>query len=386
MIIKRLVDLVVGTNTVEVSKENTKETADFLIKEKIGFDIVEDGESFVIRVRSYDAKKLARFADRIGAVRGLPRVFKRYGKRWGIYVGAAIFCLTVVISQRLVWRIDVAGCDGEMKETVLKNLESLGFTYGTDFKKTDFDKLHNDYLRKFDDMAWISVNMKGTWANVEVKEASIPDTEDHSGVMNVVAAESGIITAIEPEFGKAVVRVGDFVSEGELLISGIITSGEDGLRFAPSDGRVFAEVRRNFSIEIPKVAYEKKYTGEEFTEKKLIFFKNCVKLSGNYRISRNEYDTIYNKERLSLFGRFPLPFFKEEVVYKEYENEERELSYSDASEEFEVRYPRLLSATLDGAKLVSVSFRESESDSSYIREYEVVCEADIAEQKAIEVK
>ena len=386
MIIKRIADYILGTYTVNVPEENRNDLSDRLIKERIGFDISDSRSDFSIKIRSYDLKKIADLSLDTGQIQGLPRIFKRYGKRWGIYIGILIVSVMLILSQRIVWRIDIKGCDDDKKDGIMLNLESLGFTYGTDFKRTDFDVLHNDYLRKFDDLAWISVNMKGTWATVEVKEAALPNERDTDGVKNVTAAESGVITRIATKSGKPIVRVGDFASKGDLLISGIITVGENGLRFAPSEGSVFAEVKRNFTIEIPKVSAVKKYTGDVFTENELIFFKKSVKLSGNYRISQHEYDTIYNKERLDLFGVFPLPVFKEQRIYREYDEEFHELSYDDAEREIDVKYPELLSATLGGARLIEVCYIETESDDAYIREYEVICEADISERKDIEVK
>jgi len=386
LIIKRIADYILGTYTVNVPEESKKDLTDRLIKERIGFEISDDRSDFSVKIRSYDLKKIDGLTFNAGEIRGLPRIFKRYGKRWGIYIGILIVSVMVILSQRIVWRIDIKGCADDKMDGIMSNLESLGFTYGTDFKSADLDSLHNDYLRKFDDLSWISVNMKGTWATVEVKEAVLPDERDTGGVKNVTAAESGVITGIAPKSGKPVVGIGDFVSMGDLLISGIITVGENGLRFAPSEGSVFAEVKRNFTVEIPKVSTIKRYTGDEFIENELIFFKKSVKLSGNYRISQHEYDTIYNKERLDLFGVFPLPVFKEMRIYREYDEEFHELTYDDAAREFDVRYPGLLSATLGGARLIEVNFIETESDDAYIREYEVICEADIAERKDIEVK
>lgn len=87
-----------------------------------------------------------------------------------------------------------------------------------------------------------------------------------------------------------------------------------------------------------------------------------------------------------MFGTVPLPIFFETLTYREYDVERREVSYGEAITEFELKYPQFLNATLCGANLLGISYVESETEGSYVREYEVVCEADIAEQKCISVK
>jgi len=390
LIIKRLTDLALGTVDIAADNSAKGKLFDFLIRSRIGYEIVDAGDSDIIRIRSKDAKKYSEeiisTGAKTGKTRGLPKILKKYSKRYGIYLGVLFFTAIVIISQRLVWRIDVTGSENVDDKTIIDNLEELGFTYGTDFKTFDLDKLHNDYLRTYDDLSWISVNMTGTWANVEVKELSSPNEREDSGISNVVAAEKGKITMIETHSGKPMIKVGDYVSEGDLLMSGIITVGEDGLRYEGANGKVFAEVFREFTVEIPKTALIKVYTGDEYTEKSFIFFKKSIKLSGKYRISHIEYDKIYNTERLFLLGEFPLPFFNETVLYREFYTVEKNVSSKDADEEFDRLYSSRLDSALDGAKLVSVSTIKEENETSYIYRCSVICEADIAKRKGITIK
>jgi len=379
--IKKLVDIFLGT--VEV-RSDTSELIDCLIREKIGYEVLSDGK-IVLRLR--DARKIEKSLGRdkltYGKERGIPRYFRKYSMRGGVYIGAAIFTFLVVISQRIVWKIDVNGCEKTDPELIEQNLAELGFTYGTDFKDLDFDKLHNDYLRFHDDLAWISVNMNGTYADVEVKELSVPNGKDSEGIMNVVASESGTITSIEPHEGKPMIKIGDKVAKGDLLLSGIITTGEDGVRYEPSDGVVFAEVSRDFTIEIPKIESTKVYTGEEFCEKRLIFFKKSIKLSGKYRISPYDYDKINYKERLYLFDIVPLPVFVDKAVYREYDTEDREVASEEADKRIDDLYAERLSECLDDARLIAVRSYRADTDDSYVLRCEVTCEANIAIRKKI---
>ena len=380
------INYIVGFYDVALGDGAKGTLIDELIKRKIYFMYV--GNDIRIRKRDHDILSSEGLLDDagIGRLRGVPAIIGRYGKRYGLYAGAVIFVLLVILSQRVVWNIEVVGCDEESKERVMDNLEELGFTYGTDFKKIDLDKLHNDYLRFHDDLAWIFINMTGTWARVEVKELSLPDEEDNGSVMNVVASEAGRITAIEPHEGKPMVKIGDFVAKGDLLLGGIIAVGEEGVRYEPSDGHVFAEVIRTYEDKIPKTRSEKVYTGREKTENSLIFFKNEIKLSGKGRISYEEYDTIYCKERYSLFGVLPLPVFRDDVVYREYRTESTPVSKEEAGAEFDRRRQSVTEDVLGGAELVGIETEDGESENEYVRRYRISCIADIAVRKRIDIQ
>ena len=389
MLIKRLKDAFLGT--VDILAEGAAKSAavDYLIKNKIGYEIIENGDALVLRIREIDERRHAREFSKIGcrvAVRhGLPRFLSRYRRRYGFMAGAIVFAALVFFSQRVVWKIDVVGCESVSEESVVRNLEELAFTYGTVIGNTDFDTLHNDYLRLYDDLAWISVNMNGTWATVEVKELAEGREEDEEAIMNVVASERGEVKMIEAHGGKVAVKVGDKVAEGDLLISGVISYAEKDTRLEEARGRVMAEVERTFTLEVPKMKEEKVYIGEVYTEKSLVFFKKTIKLSRNYRISHYKYDKIDKINRVNLFGTIPLPVFMAETEYREYESNLTPTSYEEAEAEFSRLYPEALEKTLDGAEIVSVSYTERESDDAYIRDYTVVCVADIATMKKIVV-
>ena len=122
MIIKRIADYILGTYTVNVPEESKKDLTDRLIKERIGFEISDDRSDFSVKIRSYDLKKIDGRTLNAGEIRGLPRIFKRYGKRWGIYIGILIVSVMVILSQRIVWRIDIKRCADDKNDIIMSNL------------------------------------------------------------------------------------------------------------------------------------------------------------------------------------------------------------------------------------------------------------------------
>ena len=55
---------------------------------------------------------------------GIPQLWRRYGKRTGLIVGAVIFFIAVFISDWFVWEIKVSGNETLTYDEVLEQLES----------------------------------------------------------------------------------------------------------------------------------------------------------------------------------------------------------------------------------------------------------------------
>lgn len=314
----------------------------------------------------------------VKAMKGLPFVLARYKRRAGIYIGIILFIMTVFTSGRVVWKIDVTGNEKIPASEIAENLERLGFTYGTNFKRIDFDDLRRDYLIENDDLSWISVNMKGTYAHVEVRELKKTAGGNGPGLCNIVASENGKILLVEAEEGKTCVYPGDKVSKGDLLIGCVMTSGEDRLRFERAQGTVLAEVKRKFTYTIP---YEKAVyspSGAESIEKTLIFFKKDIKFSKSSGNSFRFYDTIDGVNYIYLKEGLFVPFGFRSVTYRELQKDTVIMNENEAEVEAEKLFGNYLNDCLCGAKLLSYERRDFTAEKGHTVECDVLCLADIA--------
>ena len=389
--ISYIIFLLLGYVTLTVPAPHKERILSFFIEHRIRYKNLKESEDGGITFTvSYPvSREVLPYFEKMGIalshspVYGVPRLYKKYGKRYGALIGIAVFCFIVSLSGQRVWYMEVTGNDTVEDISILENLEALGFTYGTDFKKIDLDYLRNSYLATYDDLSWISINMTGTHAAIEVRELSDPKKEDTEKPVNVVAGENGKIVLVETYEGRPMVFPGDFVEKGQLVLSGLITDGEDTLRMEHASGVVLAEVQRTFTVEVSKKNEKKVYTGEEKAERTLEFFKKNIKLSRKCRISDSSYDTIKKKSQLCLFHTAPLPIFLESTVYKEYTFEYEPMSEKEVREKARALYSAKLTEVLNGAELIEESITEYDSDDKYVMACRIVCLADIAEKTEI---
>ncbi|MBR6022854.1 MAG: sporulation protein YqfD, partial [Kiritimatiellae bacterium] len=132
-------------------------------------------------------------------------------------LAGALAALWLRFSGGIVWDIRVEGNSKTPAETIVSQLESLGFGIGTRFRDVDFDQLHADYVAMQNDIAWLSVYMDGTVARVQVRElwADGVRPDRSSTGANVVAGESGVIEEVNVFEGEAAVKPGAFVLPGQ---------------------------------------------------------------------------------------------------------------------------------------------------------------------------
>ncbi len=389
--ISSLIYLIGGTVTLRIAPEHKEKVLSFITERSVRFralrDLGEDGISFEVTLSVFkrlsvwlDCEKISYTHSNVG---GIPRLYKKYGRRFGAFIGIIIFSVTVWTSGRRVWYMEVVGNSGVEDSEILDNLEKIGFTYGTPFKSVDLDYLRNTYLMTYDDLSWISINMRGTHATIEVRELSDPEKEDTKSAGNVVAAESGNIVLVESYEGRPVVFPGDHVEKGQLIISGLITDGEDTLRLERADGVVLAEVMRTFTVNVPKKREVKVYTGREKRENSLDFFKKNIKLSGKCGILDSSYDTIKKRSQLCLFHTTPLPIFFESTVYREYTLDSVPMTDREIKEASKAAYSAKLGEALCGAELIEERITEYDTDDMRVMACRIICLADISEKTDI---
>ncbi|MBE6577826.1 MAG: hypothetical protein E7653_06785 [Ruminococcaceae bacterium] len=323
---------------------------------------------------------------RVECKRGLPIKLIRVFCRPGILIGFALAILATVFSQSVIWEIRIVGNEKVPSETILTLLEECGVRVGVKKRALDIDSIENRALIVSDELSWISVNVIGNIAEVEVREVlSVPKTEDYV-CSNLVAKRNGTVVELIEVRGNLQVELGEAVSEGQLLVGGIYGSDTEGFRFVRTGGKVMALCPHEYNVEIP-LKYEKKdYTGRKKVKKSLIFFEKEVKFFGNSRNLYASCDTIERVEFLNFFGLGDLPIGIRTVEYVEYNIAEGMRSEEQAAEQANFELWQKLYAEAPDAQLVSKNTEGRIDGNTYILTARIECIENIALEREIEVQ
>ncbi len=383
-----------GHTYFSIAKDDTEKLINLCNARQISFSKIElNEEEAVFSIALLQELKFRREAKKSGleikfiSRKGLPALAIRYKKRAGLLIGAIFTAVMLFVYSGVVWDIRIEGSDSVDKNSIIKDLAECGFEVGTKKSGIDTSVLENKMLIISDEISWISVNIKGTVASVVVRKAEYPPTKEEDPICsNAVAESSGTIVGFEDIRGDICVKIGEEVSQGQVLISGL-SGGGDGepLRITAAKGRVLAEVEEEIKIEIPK-KYQKKVTKSVSNEEKyLIFFKNEIKIFSNSRNSGATYDKIYIIDNLYTHNGKKLPFATKTVKYVEYEYTVCERTESQMRALAEQKLYTYINEELADAQILSRSTKTETVGENLILTCKIRCIKNIAKIQEIEI-
>lgn len=258
---------------------------------------------------------------------------KKYNKRMGFVIGIAISFAILFFLSNFVWIINVEGNGNIPTSEIISSCRKIGIYEG--MRKS---KINNKYdSQRFqlsqEGIAWCSLNLEGSVLTVNISESAVSDKENRQIPSNLKSDFDGIIKKIDITAGNATVKVGDIVSKGDLLVSGVVENHSSTL-FVHSEGIIIAETKRTFSSEHRFTETEEVKTGKSINRYTLEFFGVKIPLYlGNIKCRHTYSSTV---ENLTLFKKkIPIKIAREKyLILKEqtvtYENSTLEkMLYAD---------------------------------------------------------
>ncbi len=316
---------------------------------------------------------------------GLPSAIASLAMRPGIILGLALCFAMCFFCSRVVWDIRIEGNSHVPESVITDTLRASGICVGTEKKSLDIDAIQNRFLILSDEISWISVNIIGNVAEVEVREVqTAPETPDYV-CSNLVSTQNGRIVSFEEVRGNISVKLGEDVSRGQLLVGGIYGDETSALRFVRSSGKVFALCEREYNIEVPLEFEKKAPTGKKKIKKSLIFFDKEVKLFVNSGNLYTSCDIIVREEYFNPYGLGALPFGIRTVEYIEYTEVNARRSEEQAREQALFLLWQKFSAEAPEASLVGKKIVGRLEGDEYILSAKLESIENIAYEQEVEI-
>ena len=381
-----------GRERFFVAEENLPALWNLFLFESVSFSdfsFEEDGASFW--VLASDAKKLRKLAGRTNLTlvckerRGLIALIHRYRRRWGLLFGGLLGLFLLILSSQVVWDVRVVGNERLSTGEIEDLLESAGLYPGARLKALHAGELENRVLLATDKLAWLSVNLSGTVAHVQVMESVPPPAPEDRSPANLVAARDGQIELLQLYRGKSVVKIGQAVTKGQLLVSGISDNRNGGFFYTRAAGEVLARTDREIRVEIPFAQKAERTTEGRVQEVTLRFFHLCAKIYKRTGKEDGECAIIEVQKGLTGAGLSRLPVFLTLTLARERESYEIERSPEEA---LALAYETLdeeLGRLSEDVQLLRKEIKTEWGDESVALVCSLHCMENIAHQVAFEV-
>lgn len=228
------------------------------------------------------AAKKSGVKTKIKAKHGIPFTVQKYKGRIGLPIGAAAGVMLIIVLSNFIWSVSVKGAENVSDTKIIQVLESNGVKTGAYKNNIDVQKVERDIMLEISEIGWMSVNITGNIASVEIKEkAQKPEIKTSTVPCNIKAKADGVITKINAKSGEVQLQKGSGVTKGDLLVSGIIETKMNTIQYVRADADVYADVAYEKTVSI-KRDYEYTFpNGEETFRKRgfLLWFEVPVSLS-----------------------------------------------------------------------------------------------------------
>jgi len=349
-------------------------------------------EKLSARVRVLEFERLKELAKnalcevRVVSKKGAPFFVWRFRKRYLFIAGFLFFAAVLYMSSLRIWVIDVVGNSAVSEERILSNLEELGVHIGAHASSIDPEEIENSMILKIPELRWLTVNVHGSRATVEVRERTMsPEVLNEKVPCNIVARKAGIIARMTVLEGHSQASVGDTVTEGQLLASGVVDTAA-GARLVHAMARVEAKTWYTLTAKMPMYIEIKEHTGKIKQKNAVIASDHRINLYFSSSIPYARCDNIIKKTQLVLPGGFVLPVTWVTEEYREYTVTQGQIDAETAVSILRQSLMDRLEELVGEGEIIRTDFRLSTRGDIYTMTLTAECMEDIARKVEIPIK
>ena len=322
---------------------------------------------------------------------GLPfliRKWKKSGKH-GFFLGLACSLVLLSVLSGRVWVINVSGNNDLSAVEIKASAAEFGLDIGTGRSDYNPISIENQLMLRYPELSWVSVNDWGNTVEIAVQEGErIPDVEEQEGTGNVIAAQSGQIISMDVYHGKAMVKIGDGVAPGQLLVTGIWEHENGNVSFARADAKIMARTRRQFRVTVPMEETMREENGNSIERKSLRLFGVTIPLTF-HGVPNGIYEKETEGESLQVNGvELPLTISRE--IYREQREYTVSVSEEEARKRGEEELHKLQEEALkneaENGTVLSEHITIKRENAQYVLESDCLCLENIAQRQQFEVE
>lgn len=324
---------------------------------------------------------------RIYSKRGLPFVMNRYKKRKFFIAGAIVFAMLFYVLSSFIWTIELSGNSTIASSLIMAKLAEYEVKPGILKYNVDTEHIVSSLMLDIKELAWVGVSVKGTKVKVEIEERVKPRSLiSGDSYCNIVAYRGGLVKSVIARVGQQMVKPGDTVVKGQVLISGTVVSKNEEVPPRPvhASGEVTALTWYEKSVPLEDFIIEKHRTGRVKSNYTIRLFNNNIHLFHKEH-GFKDFDKTETVKQLSIGQDLVFPFSL--VIDRFFENNiiEKELTFEEAKQNAaEKAYAEISERIPEKAIIVKKEVKYIENaDGTVSAELTVECLEDIGVEEGI---
>lgn len=225
----------------------------------------------------------------------------RYRTRYGIILGVMFAAFFVFFMSSFITRIEINGCDRIKEDEILGVLEECGISHGRFIPGIDFTSAELILEERINTVSWSAIRSRGGKVIVDISEDDGRSGSVQSELpCNIVSDHDAVIISAMPYRGQCMVKKGDAVARGDILISGILTNEKYNYLSAHAEGEIIGEYKETQAF-VRYFENAEKIYGETKYRKLIDFFGFRIPL-GLSLSGGNLYDKSEHNEMFEIHG------------------------------------------------------------------------------------
>ena len=338
-----MISYIRGYYVVTIEGINTEKFLNTLIRNKVNVYDVKRISNTKIELK-VDRKSIrafksiyrgSKFEVKIKQKTGLPFLARRIYRYKGMWICAMLSLVLLMSTSLFVTDVYIKAPEGIDKVLVRKELEKAGVRPGVYKKGIDRKEVRDQIMGEFGDIAYVSINVKGTniFVTITKKDESLQEKKE-TNYCNIIAKKNGIIEKVIPRSGKQVANVGDIVRKGDVLVSGSNTKSLPEVwatTFYESKQSTNYIDKVKTRTDNKKTVYTFSFYDKKYTLRRNIDFKN--------------YE-IENKEHVLTIGDYTFPLKIKSSIFHEVNVKEVEKNKEEVKEDLKQKALKELEYTI----------------------------------------
>lgn len=322
--------MMINCYVVEVTGNNINRFVNKLFRLDVDiYDIKYYRNKVVFKVSYSDYLKIEKiktiYKINIIGVSGVKR-FKSLLKKYNIFIMFFIFSiLFLIFLTNFIFFIEIDHSKKVMRDLIFNEMDKNGlnlFSFGKSYDEI-LDIKEKIKSNNRDKIEWLEIKHIGVGYKVSVIERIENEDNNSDNTNNIVASSNGLIMDMHVERGEIIKNKGDYVSKGDVIVSGIIRRNDKIVGVVDAKADVYAEVWYKVKVSYPLYYYEKKYKEKEKNVYTLKFLNQRIEILNFHPFKQKEIESkaIWNHSFL------PISFVKEhqkevEIIEQNYTKEE----------------------------------------------------------------
>lgn len=241
---------------------------------------------------------------------GFPFFMFHYQKRHILIFGTFMAVTLVYLMSVFVWDIHITGNRRYTDETLQRFLTGMHIRPGIRADAIDCAEIAASLRQSYDQIIWVSVSVEGSRLQINIRENEdtevISDQTDYHPEYDLetgndlVAEQDGEITDMIVRKGVPLVKEGDNVIKGQILVSGavpVINDSEEiiGYRYQKADADIRAKIQTDYQ-DVEELQYLRKVYYDYQKEEPYIQIGNLYIETGD-KIKKSGRQEIYTLEK-----------------------------------------------------------------------------------------